>query len=187
MITNIFADPVLHVQLDENLKSLFDFSSKLERGRVKSNIGGFQSEDLDKNAPELESLISNILFHGNSFIKEHLHLRNDIFLNNIWLNKNYYKDFNERHFHLDCVVSGVFYVKTNPQSGDLQFFRNNSLDVWMPDRIIKKFNYHNSTLWSFRPEDNYLFLFPAWLEHSVRPNLSQEERISISFNIAVQK
>ena len=187
MITNIFADPVLHVQLDEDLKSLIDFSSKLERGRVKSNIGGFQSEDLDKNAPELESLISNILFHGNSFIKEHLHLRNDIFLNNIWLNKNYYKDFNERHFHLDCVVSGVFYVKTNPQSGDLQFFRNNSLDVWMPDRIIKKFNYHNSTLWSFRPEDNYLFLFPAWLEHSVRPNLSQEERISISFNIAIQK
>ena len=111
----------LHVQLEEDLKVLIDFSNKLEKGRVKSNVGDFQSEDLDKDAPELESLISNILFHGNSFIREHLYLKNDIYLNNIWLNKNYYKDYNEQHVHLDCVLSGVFYVKTNPQSGDLKF------------------------------------------------------------------
>ena len=187
MITDIFADPVFHVQLDEDLKSLIDFCSKLKEGRMRSNVGGFQSDNLDKDSPELQSLISHILFHGNSFSKEHLCLKNDIYLNNIWVNKNYYKDYNEQHVHLDSVLSGVFYVKTNPQSGDLKFFRNNSLDVWMPDRVIKKFNYHNSTLWSFRPEDNYLFLFPAWLKHSVTPNLSQEERISISFNIAIKK
>lgn len=61
------------------------------------------------------------------------------------------------------------------------------LDIWMPDNSITKFNYHNSTLWGFRPEDNYLFLFPAWLKHSVTPNLSQEERISISFNISIKR
>ena len=187
MITNIFADPVLQVKLDEDLNALIQFSNTLTDGRIKSNVGGFQTGDLDLNLPQLQSLKTQILKHGSIFIREYLKIEKDVYINNLWLNKNYYKDYNEQHVHLDCVLSGVFYVKTNPNSGDLKFFRSQSLDVWMPDRIIQTFNHYNSTLWAFKPEDNYLFLFPAWLTHCVTPNLSQEERISISFNIAVRE
>ena len=33
------------------------------------------------------------------------------------------------------------------------------------------------------PRSGLLILFPSFLPHSVNPNLSEEERISISFNI----
>jgi len=187
MLTEIFKEPVFQIKLNEDLNALIEFSKTLKKGRIKSNVGGFQSEDLNLNLSELQSLNTQILKHGSNFIKEYLAVEKDVYINNLWLNKNYYKDYNERHIHLNSVVSGIFYVKTNPKSGDLTFYRNNMLDIWMPDDIIKKFNHYNSSEWAFKPEDNYLFLFPSWLNHSVRPNLSQEERISISFNISVKQ
>ena len=35
---------------------------------------------------------------------------------------------------------------------------------------------------SFEIEENVLLLFPSWLKHYVNPNLSNEDRISLSFN-----
>ena len=32
------------------------------------------------------------------------------------------------------------------------------------------------------PEKNVLYVFPSWLQHFVDANMSQEERISLSFN-----
>jgi uncharacterized protein (TIGR02466 family) len=186
MITNLFTDPVLRVKLNEDLDALTKFVNSLQDGRVKSNVGGFQSGDLDLTLPALQSLNYQILVHGSNFIREVLQIHKEVYINNLWVNKNYFKDYNEQHVHLDCVLSGVFYVKTNPQAGDLKFFRSNSLDVWAPDRIITTFNSNNATIWNFKSEDNILMLFPAWLKHSVTPNLSQEERISISFNLSVK-
>ena len=33
------------------------------------------------------------------------------------------------------------------------------------------------------PKNNLLLLFPSWLEHDVEENKSDDERISIAFNI----
>mgnify|MGYP001319873862 CR=1 FL=1 len=33
-----------------------------------------------------------------------------------------------------------------------------------------------------KPEKNVLYVFPSWLQHFVDANMSQEERISLSFN-----
>ena len=47
---------------------------------------------------------------------------------------------------------------------------------------MRYYNDANTHHW-FAPVENTLIMFPAWLEHDVEPNQSQEERISISFNI----
>ena len=35
---------------------------------------------------------------------------------------------------------------------------------------------------SVTPRPNELLIFPAWLEHRVKPNLKDDPRISLSFN-----
>ena len=40
----------------------------------------------------------------------------------------------------------------------------------------------NSGIVSLTPRKNILFIFPSWSNHSVDPNLSDEPRISLSFN-----
>jgi len=37
---------------------------------------------------------------------------------------------------------------------------------------------------SMRPEVGRMYVFPGWLEHGVEENLSDRDRISISFNVA---
>ena len=38
-------------------------------------------------------------------------------------------------------------------------------------------------MYRIEPKENMLLYFPGWLEHEVEPNNSNEERISISFNL----
>ena len=53
----------------------------------------------------------------------------------------------------------------------LSYFKNNN-------------NYHHS-YW-FPPVEGRMLIFPSHLEHDVRENLSNEDRISVSFNIKLE-
>ena len=44
---------------------------------------------------------------------------------------------------------------------------------------------YNSSVWQVNPQENLCILFPANLEHFVKPNLNKERRISISFNYGI--
>ena len=53
------------------------------------------------------------------------------------------------------------------------------LNVENPEEV----NTYNARTWWMPSEVNMLYLFPAWLNHSVELNKNKtEERISISFN-----
>ena len=47
--------------------------------------------------------------------------------------------------------------------------------------------YYNEgfTYVSVDPVDNQLIIFPAWIQHMVEPNMSEEDRVSIAFNIEI--
>ena len=46
---------------------------------------------------------------------------------------------------------------------------------------------HTSSTWSYPPQEGRLILFPAWLSHGVRENETDEDRISISFNLVPKR
>ena len=185
-IIEIFKDVVFKTNLDENLDELIKFSEKLEKqeGRVLSNVGGFQSKNLNLNEPVINNLIEKILLNGNNFLKKYFNLNKNLILNNIWLNINYYKDFNNVHTHPFSIVSGVFYIKTNEKSGNLIFHRDSQISHFINNKLFNEFNNYNSEIWWVPAIEKTLYLFPSWLKHSVEPNLSQEKRISISFNLS---
>ena len=185
-IIEIFKDVVFKTTLNENINELINFSEKLEKkeGRQFSNVGGFQSKDLNNDEPVLNSLIKKILLNGNNFFKKSFNLNKNLKLNNIWLNVNYYKDFNQIHDHPSSMVSGVFYVKTPEKCGDLMFHRDSSMSYFVDGKSFSQYNNYNSGLWWLPSIENTLYLFPSWLKHSVEPNLSKEKRISISFNLS---
>jgi uncharacterized protein (TIGR02466 family) len=39
---------------------------------------------------------------------------------------------------------------------------------------------------TYKPTAGRMLLFPSWLDHGVEPNLSDEERVCLSFNLGVQ-
>ena len=48
---------------------------------------------------------------------------------------------------------------------------------------IQKFNEISAEIIKIEPEEGKLLLFPSYLNHAVEENLSDEDRIVISFNL----
>ncbi len=163
------------------LKNLALDEKRDNKGRVVSNRGGFQSENLKLNN-DLKPLIHSIEYHANIFVKDLGY--KDVNLLNIWCNVNEYKDFNIVHGHSQSTLSGVYYVNTPENCGNIIFHSPHFQLLEMAEQSTKDNNYTSSTWWL--PADvGMLYIFPSWLLHHVEPNMNQkEERISYSFNLA---
>ena len=185
-IVDIFKQFVVKLKLNEDLKKIIKFSFEIEKeqkGRFISNKGGFQSDNLNLKEPILSSLIKKIELNSNVLFNDYLKIKHQLSLDNIWININRYKDFNIPHVHSFSKLSGVFYVKIPNNSGKLSFINDFPIENFINPLNIIEYNQYTSSAWSFEPEENMLYLFPSWLKHYVNPNLSKQERISISFNL----
>ena len=195
-IHDMFKVPVYSTQLNLDIKKLQSFCNEYQQkdtGKTLSNVGGYHSNDLPLNklkwplGESLHPLIKEIGIHSSKFAKEFIN-NNEQVLSNMWINMGLYKDANKTHNHPGADISGVYYVKTPDDCGNI-VFEHPALDVlnyYLDDNntIIEEFNAYNSPTWWKPAVENRLYLFPGWLKHYVEPNLNKtEERISISFNI----
>lgn len=188
-ITEIFKYEMYHTKLNFNSDSLKNFCFGLQnnnKGRVKSNIGGWQSNDLFDEYPIISNLKKIISENLNIYAKK-FNFNKKLKITNLWININGYKDSNMIHSHPNSIFSGVFYVKVPENSGNF-IFHNPSEDFMevVFSNNLSEYNTMNSSTWFFEPQEDFLFLFPSFLRHSVLPNMNKEEkRISISFNSAI--
>lgn len=151
--------------------------------------GGWQSKDYWKsNCDNIQ--IQNLLLDVENLCKNIFDLMEikswyKLKMLNYWFNINNREGYNKRHTHPGSFFSAVFYVKAPTNCGDIVFLRPDSLvDYWL--RTYFKENdvfYSHST---YTPKENSLIIFPSWLMHGVEPNQTDENRISIAFNIGVQ-
>ena len=186
-IIELFKVPIYEVKLDLDTKNFihyFDTYKKLNKSRLRSNLGGYQSPDLDVNSPPVNELKERIESHATIFAKV---LLNDHpqFVDNMWLNVNKCKASNLTHCHPGSDLSGVYYLKTPKNCGGIVFDHpaKHALSYSNFHGKTENFNVYNSLEWVFKPEPDTLLLFPAWLNHYVQPNQNKtKERMSISFN-----
>jgi uncharacterized protein (TIGR02466 family) len=181
---------------------------KDNRGRIVSNIGGWQSQLTLQNHP--------IFNHLKFLIEQHakqVHLEMELVDNvkftvcNMWANINWHGNSNAFHQHtnppsVDCisstpVLSGTFYVKVPSNSGRLAFhstrqdYSKASLEpsiVRLPEIYFKNLkNPHIRPIAYYQPKEGDLLLWIADLMHGVEPNQNEtEHRISISFNLGLE-
>jgi hypothetical protein len=103
-----------------------------------------------------------------------------------WVNVNNKGEYNDIHDHNaygGTFLSGVFYVKVPPNCGRLRLFDPRPFVTGAPD--MKYYNDGNNYHY-FDPEPNLMVIFPGWLKHDVEPNRSDEERISVAFNLVIK-
>tara|TARA_R100001460_G_scaffold32220_3_gene63282 strand:+ start:553 stop:1131 length:579 start_codon:yes stop_codon:yes gene_type:complete len=164
-----------------SIKKVVKEEIKQKPSRHISNVGGDQF-DL---SPELFlDLKNNILENGYLYLEHLGYCQKEVELNSLWLNINGYKDYNLVHNHGNSLLSGVFYIQVPSKSGKITFV-NSSQRLELYDKYIESgYTPYNSSKWGFKPKENELFLFPAWLDHYVEPNLNKsKKRISLAFNL----
>jgi len=156
--------------------------SKNDRGVNKTNVNGWHSTTDMHKKPEYKLLIDELYKMQHEIYKEEL-LDSEPFLGNMWANINYEGEYNMPHVHANSLFSGVYYVKSNPNSGRLVCDDPRSgIQHVMPIRKKGNLPKHLCRSIEIEPTPGRLIMFPAWLWHHVSPNLSKDIRISISFN-----
>ena len=166
----------LDLDLDPIRKELDKYASGYQSKR-ESNVGGYQSGPFDYEP--LTSAIKNNVPKSDKEMGE-LYIYS-------WFNINGPKCYNTIHSHNDgkTFFSGVYYVTVPKDPCGVIVFsdpRGTNLEA-SPD-----FKYFKTqTNKAITPEENMLYYFPSWLEHEVTCNYSDQNRISISFNLIRKK
>jgi len=105
----------------------------------------------------------------------------ELYMTNSWVNFLPPQQKHPMHYHSNSIVSGVYYIKTDEKTPDLELEHPNT-NLWRLTWKRKKFNHENNLSTFVKARNNRLVLFPSTVWHSVNKNLSSETRISISFN-----
>lgn len=153
-------------------------------GQEFSNRGGWQSTPF-KISDENNIIHSYIYDSIANFTVVNQGVRMYI---DAWMNINPKGSFNEKHTHPGCAFAGTIWIKIPENSGNLYFyspFGHISSDEIMSydPNFANSFNIPHTAFTV--PEEGKMLIFPSYLEHSVAENNSDEDRISMSFNIRI--
>lgn len=181
-VVNLFPSPLHIEEMVFNLNSIREecYRRQNRPGRTVSNVGGYQSEEYFLPDPFFNDLFLKVEEVSNT-LADYIGI-GPCKMNNFWININHPGSINQRHAHPNCKLSGAYYVKVPPNSGSIQFF-NPSEKLIAREWESERYTAYNAEVWRFEPKENELFIFPSYLEHLVTQNLSNEDRISISFNL----
>jgi uncharacterized protein (TIGR02466 family) len=179
-----FQVPIWFTDIDIDLTKIknkcLDLMNSGFENVVLSNRGGWQSRSICLNEFE-EFNDLNICIEENLLkISEHIDPKFKSKIDNSWININYKNNYNARHHHYQCALSGCFYIDVPENSGNIYFMRG-GLQSHYPFHSFNSQLFHEYV--EYKPSNGRLLIFPAWLEHEVGPNNSDDPRISIAFNI----
>lgn len=176
---NVIWSAMTHMIDNVELKRYAYQRQKEEKGRVISNVGGWQSNDIGLGEhPQIDKLVT----HLNTEIKECANQVGlpELVIQNLWININPPNTYNELHNHVGGVLSGVYYIDSIPEQGNIQFERTDNADCYMPTDV--KNTYFTSIRCTYAAKTGALYIFPSWLKHTVKINKTPNDRLSISFN-----
>jgi|TARA_B100001094_G_C17857625_1_gene635808 hypothetical protein len=163
------------VDFDNDLlaKEIYEYS-KSQPNQSLSNVGGYQG-DLFHNQNWVDMVANNCPQWEDEPLKNLIIYP--------WCNINQKGAYNIRHMHYDrnLLLSGVYYVKVPKNSGTIRFWDPRGPLIYA-QKDNEYFNDSTSSQHIF-PKPGLLLFFPTWLEHDVTPNESEEDRISIAFNV----
>lgn len=190
----LFPTPIWTIQF-ENYKivneEMYQFIKKEQnndqKGINKSNVRGWHSKDFELNNNEPQKFIK---FISNSIEQVMTDMKweknkQSVKINNMWAIINTGGSANLRHQHGNSTISGAYYVRAPKDSGDIVFYDPRPAPIYSHPNVESP-NLLNAQVNSITPKEGALVLFPSYLDHSVNENLSNEERIVISFNIKIQ-
>ena len=167
--------------LDEGEKNKLDFTDKL--AGILDKETGYSEESKKKILPELSQCLGVYDQAFEQYVNKKYEKKPEYILSALWINYQKPNDFNPPHDH-DGKLSFVTYLKIPEElkkenskytgkscgPGGIQFIYGNG-----PRDCI--------TYMSFMPEENDMYIFPAWLKHWVAPYKSDCTRISVSGNV----
>ena len=188
-----FPTPVWHFTIDNyrqlNSTLLPEIEAEQQRDRLGekwSNVLGWHSvntlHERDRFS-EFTQIIHENLREVATFLRWDLH-QFSLQITTCWAMVNGKLASNSVHNHPNSILSGVYYLKAPENCGGI-FFSDPRPASQMLIPPIEEFNLWTFPKVSYKAHEGTMLLFPSWLLHGVEMNMSEEVRISLSFNIGM--
>ena len=184
--TQIYVKDIGSFELNKNLENNILNLSKNNLGIKKSNVNGWHSQNDIHKMTEYKEL-ANLLFNMQNEIYQEEGLEPSPVIGTMWANINPQGGFNKPHIHSNSLWSGVYYVKTPDNCGNLNIKDPRAISLMTLPNYIRELKPDQWREVSYIPLAGRCIMFPSWLEHYVSPNQSEDLRISISFNFLQKK
>ena len=155
-----------------------------------SNKGWWQSIRKDVFMDEGFKQFENIIVPIISELISDYKLARQADIVQMWININGRNAYNVSHRHPNADLSGVLWIKQTPEQGRFIF---DNMDIGYRDAgliycIDAKYLEQTKMMpeWYPKYKNGTIIIFPANLSHRVEQNETDEDRISISFNIKLK-
>ena len=146
-----------------------------------SSVGWQSNQELHK-LKQFRDLASYVDDTAGTILR-FLHMDDSAFeITACWANINPVGASHKSHSHPNNFLSGVYYVRTSP-GGDTINFHDPRIQTGIIRPPVTELTAENTDQVVVKIRNGTLLMFPAYLQHSVNPNRSGEERISVSFNL----
>ena len=145
------------------VKEIYNYKNNNPHSIKRSNQGGYHSESTLHTNPNFYPLVKELNdIHYSIFNTPNINI------SRMWINISSYSHYNTFHLHGDQldIISGILYLQTPLNCGKVNF--------------VNPLNLNHKLL--IEPKEKKLVLFSEPIPHSVEPNLSQEDRISIAYD-----
>ena len=168
----------------DSMISHIDLNSLSEHNGQTVKRTGSQTQDDLQRIPTFSNLTRTIIDVSKHILNEQGYM-GEIEITNMW--GNILRPQSQRahapHTHSNNILSGVFYLKTSPDTSPIHFFDPRpQASVFVPRK--KEYTSQNSDGTAFVSETGSGVVFPSWLQHWVPE--TKDERISIAWNVIVR-
>lgn len=184
----MFPTLVWKIQLKAELQEAIDAQILAALERMRREVPelapgqGWQSDKTLQELDEFRDLISCVNDAAKSVLR-FLRVGYDAFeITGCWANILAKGAAHRAHSHPNNFLSGVYYVRTQPGADTVNFHDPRSQTGIIRPPVVE-LTAENTDQVVVRVKNGTLLVFPAYLQHSVDTNMSEKERVSISFNI----
>ncbi|HAY05159.1 MAG TPA: TIGR02466 family protein [Hyphomonas sp.] len=146
-------------------------------------------DDLPERFPEFAALKKHLDRAAAKFAAA-LHWDMDGFaleLDAIWVNILGEGGHHTGHIHPGSVISGTYYVCVPEGAGKLKFEDPRLAMMMAAPQLSDDAPEEARRFVYVQPTEGHALLWESWLRHEVMPSLSEDARISVSFNYALRR
>lgn len=189
-VHSLFPIPFYTSQVELDMEDIREKIQKLtnyEQGLNDSNGYIYPKNEQLFQRKEFSDMKIEVKKHVDKFMREILmYDYDDSFFACSWFNINKPGSHHHRHYHPNSIISGVVFV-TNPEnSGLLTFNSPHQRDIVLSQKKGSVGTNFADGIFIPDQRQGCIALFPSWLEHAVSVNMSNDDRLTIAFNVFVK-
>jgi len=193
-IDNLFSTPLYYSNVDNYDVIQEEVAGLVERSEFKTNPNWGNNHQLsdpnftDNPVNTMENTKNEIFRHVGNFL-EGIKFQESLDYNGqanyviaaSWLSRFGKGQYAHVHSHAHHEIAGVYYHKVKGDQG--QFF----IECPVAQQVNSFILNHRAQSMRITPQPGMIMLFPGFLNHGVYANETDDDRISLSFNISFQK